>query len=160
METYDKQALLEKVRTGRAAFDALLGQFPTDGLLTAYPPDGWSVKDMMAHIAFWEDYALGRFQDAAAGKSPQADELSNEDLDRINQAILDADPARTLAAVQEDYECVHQELWAALQALPDTADDPWWDLWPQRDLPLNLMGYNTYDHYEEHALDLRRWLAG
>lgn len=159
MENTDRVSLLAAIQAGRAAFDTLLGQFAADELETAYPPDGWSVKDMMAHIAYWENYALGRLQEAADGSTPQLlGELTDEALDRINQAVLDAGPAQPLAAVQADYARVYQELWTMLQTLPDATDDPWWDLWPGPDAPLNLIRYNTTDHYEEHASDLRRWL--
>lgn len=158
MESYNKAALLEKVRASRADFEALLGQFPRDGLESAYPPDGWSVKDMMAHIAHWDAHALVRFQAAAAGVKPEPDTLTDADLDRINQELLDAGPTRPLHTVQASYAQVYQDLWAALQAMPTSATDPWWDLWTG-DAPLDLIGYCTYQHYADHANDLRRWLA-
>lgn len=160
MEPIDKKTLLENVRAGREAFDALLDQFSADGLEIAYPPDGWSVKDMMAHMTFWEQYALDRLQEAANGQTPQLlGDVTDEDLNRINQGILDNGPNQALDDVQAAYARTHQELVVLLDALPEASDALWWDLWPSRQVPLNVIGYNTTDHYEEHAADLRRWLA-
>lgn len=158
MEAYDKLALLEKIQAGRAGFDALLARFPADGLESSYPPVGWSVKDMLGHITYWENITRQYFHTAANGVRPGVPNLTNDDLDRINGEVLRVNQKRPLAEMQADYTQVYQELWPLLAAMPEDEVDPWWNLWPHSTTPLDWIGYTTYGHYEEHAADLRRWL--
>lgn len=153
-----KGTTLQRVRAGRATLEALLARFSEAQRVESHPPDGWSVQDVLAHIAFWENYVLQRLQEAARGEAPQLyGELAEDELNRINQRALEAGRARPLDEVQDAFQRVFRDLWAALQALPEEPGDEWLALWPDPDLPWQIIASNTFDHYEEHMADLRAW---
>jgi hypothetical protein len=155
-----KQDWLARIRAGRAELEAALARFDDARLADPFPPDGWSVKDVMAHIAFWEGYARARLHEASQGQAPQLlGDITQADVDRINQGALDAGRQQFLVAVQDDFRRAHAGLLAEIAAIPEDPDDPWWTLWPDRELPWLIIQYNTTDHYAEHLADVRRWLA-
>lgn len=153
--------ILERARASRQQFEAILARFDDDQMAIAHDPDGWSVKDMLAHITYWESFALTRLQQATHGRTPELfGHADDEQIDAVNQAALEAGRAKPLDQVKAEFAQVHADLLAAIEAIPAAEDDPWWSLWPEPHTPKRLIFYNTYDHYDEHLADLRTWLPG
>lgn len=158
-ENMDKPTMLKLVHEGWQAFQEVLARFDDAQMVQAYPPDGWSVQDMMAHISYWETYAWQRLQEADRGEKPEfGGVFDDERLNRLNQEVLDAGRTRSLSDVKAEFERVHQGLVTELERLPEDPDDPWWALWPKPEVPWQVIVYNTADHYAEHLVDLRKWL--
>jgi uncharacterized damage-inducible protein DinB len=107
--TADRQAL-EDVISGRS-----------DEELTQSGPEGWSVKDHLAHIAAWERSGLallkGGNRPAAVGVSEELWASDNDDL--INEAVRQQDADRSLADVLAEFRRVRAEMIAAVTALTD-----------------------------------------
>ena len=155
----DKSTMLRLTRDGWAELSAFLAQCGEAQLKAAHPPDGWSIQDMLAHIAFWENYALLRLREAGRGEKPRLHgNITEADLNRINQEVLTAGRQQTLAEVRANSQRIHQELWVELEALPEAQNSAWWSLWPDAEAPCRLIQYNTSDHYAEHLADARKWL--
>ncbi len=158
-DTLSLESIRQQVRAGRAPLDALLAPLTEGQITTAHPPDGWSIKDVMAHIAFWEDYACQRLSEATRGEKPQLlGDIDEAELNRINQEALEAGRAQTMDAVRAAFDRAHRDLLAAVDAVPDDEADPWWGLWPSPVMPRRVIVYNTFDHYAEHLADIQRWL--
>jgi uncharacterized damage-inducible protein DinB len=107
--TADRQAL-EDVINGRSEAE-----------LTRPGPEGWSVKDHLAHIAAWERSGLallaGENRAAAVGIS---DELFNEgEDDAVNEAVRQCDADRSLEDVRAELRRVRAETIAAISVLTD-----------------------------------------
>lgn len=156
---HDKPTLLRRMNETREQLIVFLAKFDADQMIEVHPPDGWSIKDAMAHITFWEKYALERYQEVARGEKPQLfGDITQDDVDRINQQALEAGRALSLKEVQTAFDRVYQELWAVVQTIPENPDDAWWGLWPTPELPWQLIAYNTFEHYPEHMESIRRWV--
>lgn len=155
----DTQPLLQEIRERRGALEALIAQFTTQQTDNPHPPDGWSVKDVMAHVAFWENYAAQRLQEAARGETPKMlGDVDEARLNQINADALQAGRAQSLEQVQADFARVHRELIDAIQTVPQDPNAVWWALWPDAETPRNLIEWNTTGHYDEHGADLQKWL--
>ena len=78
-------SVIEPIEKGRQQLDALVERLGPNGL-TIRGPDGWAVKDHLAHIAAWEQSLIGlldgRNRLAAMGV-PGA----REGTDAINAAV-------------------------------------------------------------------------
>ena len=161
-----KVALLERMREGRAVWDALIGQVPENVLTESLLPAGWSVKDLIAHVAAYERWTAAQINAANEGRTPTDMELygvaemppdpEGWDLDRQNAAIYahyrDMPPAdvRAIAARASD------DLIAAVEAVPD--DDfqrPNAQEWLGGTTLLALVPGQSYAHYEMHVDDLK-----
>ena len=159
LDPINKAEMLRQVRKGRAEFEALLAQFNEAQMRLSFPPDGWSVKDVMAHIAYWENYVLERFREASRGEKPRLlGVIAPAELDRINQEALEAGRARILAEVKDEFRRAHRELWTELEEMPENRKGSWWALWPNSDRPWTLIMNNTWEHYEEHSIPVREWV--
>lgn len=99
------------------------------------PDDGWSVKDILGHIAYWEEDCLRIMQ----GGAPVPD----EEVDRINAEYVAARRDRPTAQIRADLERTHQRLAdelhnvTPLQLAEGTAPGGW-------------LAIATWEHYDEH----------
>lgn len=156
---FDKAAMLPMIKASWTALTATIAQFDPTTLETPRSTAGWSIKDLMAHITFWEGYALRLFTEVNRGERAQIlGEITEDDLNQINAKALAEGRAKALADVQTAFEAVHHDLMTMLKALPDEFEEAWWSLWPSKAFPHNLIVWNTYDHYDEHHHDLQQWL--
>ena len=143
------RVILQRVRQGRAQLDAILMQVDDAHMDSEVTEGGWAVRDVMAHITYWEGWALARFQEAARGEA----------VDQINAEAQAAGRQLSFAQVRAEYAAVHQGLLEAIDAMPEDPADPWWALWPEWEPAWVTIGNNTWGHYDEHLPDLRHWQA-
>src|SRR5436853_6496204 len=57
----------------------------------------WSVKDVLAHIAFWERYAANIIRDAMRGAAPAL--VADDETERNNASVVAQYYQRSLASV-------------------------------------------------------------
>jgi hypothetical protein len=125
--------------------------------LTAPGADGWSVKDLLAHISAWERVLLisdlqgGTFAEAAG--MDEATSAATEHMTAetgLNDYFYQRDKELPLSEVLANLRETHQHITAALEQLDDAdlqrAHDP--DD-PASHLVDNIVG-DTYAHYREH----------
>jgi hypothetical protein len=129
-------------RRWQAWVDAVAG-IPDERL--AEPMTGhWTGKDLLGHVAFWEEWVIGECRRILAGEPN-----SEEDLDPLNQAQVD-DHKQASAAEQKQYrDEAHAQLMAFLARIPE--DTP---VFPRL---VKALEWETYKHYDEHAAEVRAW---
>jgi len=138
-----------------------------DGLsqsqLVEADPEGWSIKDHLAHITAWDRVPAaimrGDRQHVAFGLDEGAYERIDS-VDQLNAIIYERHRDRALADVQADMQQAHADLVSAVEklsdadldrAIADFGSDPD-DTRPLRD---KIEG-DSYGHYVEHAGWLRQ----
>ena len=125
-------------------------------------PEGWSVKDHLAHIMVWDSVPTtilrGRAQHRAFGLDQDAYDRIDS-VDQLNAYIYDKHKDRPLAEVSTGLSEVHAELVAAIERLTDAdLDRPIGSFGPDSDdnRPLrDKIEGDSYGHYAEHT----GWLA-
>ena len=154
-----KTDLMDRVHRGWSALEDAIGRASETQLTTPGGPDGWSVKDHLAHVAAWEQVILAILagQSPAAGIGIDPTIYETRGVDGVNAAIYERHRGRPLPDVLADLRQTHERVLAALAPLTD--DDlrrPYTDFQPddpaaRRDPILNSIAGNTYGHYEEHV---------
>lgn len=98
----------------------------------------WSGKDVMGHITFWERHMLDGIKTAEAGQEP--DEI--EDFETANLIAAKEMSSLSLDEIRARFNDTHDALMQALETTPllTTRDD---------------IAGTTFDHYAEHAADIR-----
>jgi uncharacterized damage-inducible protein DinB len=129
--------------------------------LTIVGPDGWSVKDHLAHLSTWEESLMalleGRDRDAAVGFVGAEAESTGHDVDAINAAIQRRAKDRSAADVLEAFHATHRRCVAAIEALSDEDLTRPYSYFQPNEGPYNTnpviswIAGNTYEHYDEHA---------
>jgi len=108
--------------------------------------DGWSMKDVLWHIAHWWSDLAGMLEEVIAGgafvEPPEDDEATNTE----NAQVLEASRQMPLDDVERGVKAARERLLAAWSAVPeiDEALERWF-VW------------ETIEHYDEHLEDARRF---
>lgn len=139
-------ARLEKAWTALGASYAGL----TDAEMTTPGVAGdWSVKDMLAHVATWEEEGLKYLPLIIAGGRPPR-YASYGGIDAFNARMTEATRHLSLAEVQRRLEETHRQLIAYLQLVPE-------EQLATETRFRHRLRLDTYSHYPLHADMIRAW---
>lgn len=84
----NRSDLLRLIQTTRAELLSTIDAVPPDRREEPLP-SGLSVKDLLAHVAFWERYLLDRLEAAAAGRDVASLPYDiDAEVDAINARVL------------------------------------------------------------------------
>jgi hypothetical protein len=173
-----KAALLRAMESGRAEWDTLLSQIDAQALEEPGVEGVWSIKQIVAHIAGYEQYAAALLIDQLdpdVGAEAALDAFYQRQLDLYRQErpdfpahLSDTDEDQTNAlvvAVYDRYSAsevlerereAYQRLVAATRAMSDTQSTK-----PSRvggRTLLEILPNQSYAHYRMHLPAIRRWL--
>ena len=114
-----------------------------------YTVEGWSVKDMMAHIAAWSNVAAGVLRDISAGTwsgHHVSDELGA--TDRLNAEWFERDRELDVDTVRSEWHTSRASLLQSFGAPVEITPDA--DEWFEESGP---------SHYADHLADLEGWVG-
>ena len=138
--------IFDKIEVGYNEIIRLYRSVPVTAVLEESLPNGWSVKDVLAHIAAWE-WRCASLLDAS--HNTKALLKAQPDVDALNREIYEARKEWGWEEVEYDFRAAHQTLLEAIRQLPPRQLD---DEFVQR-----TIADETWEHYDEHLGDLRRW---
>lgn len=157
-ETENKQELLANIQRERAALDDLLTPLDDHAMLAPARNDGWTAKDILAHLTAWEQRLLRwteRWRETGDPGRPEVG-VTWAGFDSLNERDHVAAKEKSVADVRgvasESFVAVARKVEAMsddeLAVSPETADGPSWS-W--------IIGANTYRHYREHRAEMEAW---
>lgn len=116
--------------------------------------DGWTVKDHLAHLAYWEQWLLRYHLNGEPAHSileVDAEEITEFQVDQINELVRQRSRSRPLDEVLHDLHEIHAQVVTTLTALPfDKLLQPRYADEPDKGPTLQWVIGNTYEHYQEH----------
>lgn len=141
----DKDALLQHYRETRAEMLAAIAGL-SDEQMSERTLDGWSVKDHLAHLAFWDDLRAAEVERISAGHA-SVWRISGAQDEAINAMVHEARRELSLEQVLWEFATSRQRLLDAITAA--TA----------RGLDASLYGEAGLHsgHEAEHTGWIRRW---
>ena len=144
---HDRVSVGDLMRAEHARLETLLAGISDDRFAQPGQFGAWSVKDMLAHITFWEQRLIA-YINGAKESLIQPGEEEQVAIDRINAEVLAANRDRPLAEVRADFERSYQQTLALVDSLSaeDLADEEMYGL---------VVG-DTFEHYREHSEMLER----
>jgi uncharacterized damage-inducible protein DinB len=157
-----KAELMERIRRERGALERVLNGLSDDDY-AALGPDGWSVKDHLAHLAAWErkQLALMRGRPPHEGLGVDEETYRSDDVDRVNAQVHERNRDLALPEVLDALRSAFDEMVSALEGMseadlqrPNNPNDPE----DTRDLLEGVTG-NTYEHDMEHRAWIEALLA-
>jgi uncharacterized damage-inducible protein DinB len=141
----DRGTLLQAYRQSRetllAAIDGL-----SDEQMTAPSIDGWSAKDHLAHIAFWDDIRAGEVTRISAGFE-SAWRMRPEQDEALNEITYDERRNLSLEQVRWELDMSRQRLLDAIESATERGLDP--SLYGEAGL--------VSGHEAQHAGWIARW---
>jgi hypothetical protein len=147
---------IERVRSARERWDAAVARVPAERMEEPGVAGTWSVKDIMAHITWFEREMIGLVE-AKAFVGSDLWQLTPHDR---NNEIHELNRNRSLAEIQMEGKLVFGVLVNALGKLSDNdlADTKNFPGMPPDWVPEDIFAQNTFEHYDAHAEGLTRWL--
>ena len=110
----------------------------------------WSIRDVLAHVATWEEEALKALPVILdGGRLPRYSNLYGG-IDAFNAQAQERKQGLTLEQVLEEMEETHQRLLSFLDGVADGA-------FARENRFLKRLRQDTYGHYREHAGQIRVW---
>jgi hypothetical protein len=109
----------------------------------------WSVRDIIAHVTWWEEEALEHLPVVLAGRRPPRYSVTHGGIDAFNAKMTEQRKYWSLAQVLERQDEVHRRLVAYVERAPD---DPATETRFRRRLRLD-----TYGHYPKHTRAILTW---
>jgi hypothetical protein len=150
-----KTQLLDMIQRDRAQWQSLLEGIPEAWMTEPGVEGEWSIKDIIAHIAWGERESLGVAQAHAVIGS----ELWRLSEDERNAAVFEQNRSRELDDVLADSGRIFRLYLAAVAALSeeDLNDPSRFAEMPEGWRPWRIL----YDpgHYQGHADSIRAWLS-
>ncbi|HEU5430372.1 MAG TPA: hypothetical protein VFU81_01845, partial [Thermomicrobiales bacterium] len=103
---------LDRIETAWRRWLETLGRVPNERAAEAGVTEAWSVKDLIGHVAFWDEYAIVRGQEWLADKPH-----GNVDWQQMNVADATAGADLALPEQRLRMETNHAALLAYLEEL-------------------------------------------
>jgi hypothetical protein len=127
-------------------FEAAVKSVPLDRMGDRLGEDGWTRKQMLAHVDAWHELAFKRLNDFALTGARQ--ELRDE-VDAVNARVARAAEGRTAGEIATNTEASYRRLRRLVENLADK------QLLAHSGWPAELIAGDTYEHYAEHLADLQ-----
>ena len=155
-----KTKLVETLRSKRAEWDALLAQVPPNEMTEPGVAGEWSVKDIIAHLTYYERWIADRLHERLRGETyvpTELDMMGEARNDMLYLQIRD----RLIADVLADSRHVFARLLSGLEAHSEEflIEPQQFEGAPVPVTIWKLLRGDVYEHYSQHAPSIRNWLA-
>lgn len=154
-EKLSKVDLLKAIHTEHINLETLLYTLTDEQMIQPGAEGEWSVKDVVTHLAFWEQLVADELREVAAGKTPVA--IPAAVIHSLNEQAYQDNRDRTTAEVRGDLQRSMREILNGVATLrEDTLEDDctWTDEGSIAQHVANEMG-----HWHDHMVNIRKWLG-
>ena len=153
----DKREFIDRVKAERELWDELLSRVPDDLIQEPGVEGDWSVKDILAHVMWYEREMIGVLKARALVGS----DFWALPLDDRNDAVHGEVSGMSLDEVRAEAARVFPSLVEQLELLPEEAfsDASHFEGMPAEWAPSDVIGSNTFRHYPDHTESIRRLIG-
>ena len=150
-----KIELLDLIQATHADLLNLLGSLNEGQLTRAYVEGYWTVKDVVAHLAFWEQTVADELKLFASGAPPPP--IPSERIQAINEENFQRNRLKPMAEIRADLDRSMRAMIDSVSALSEEAlagPCTWADGGPVGNNPAEEM-----EHWQNHMAAIQEWLA-
>jgi hypothetical protein len=145
-----KQQLLKKLEKAWTGFQEAYAGLTDAQLLQPGVTGDWSVRDLVAHVSWWEAEALKHLPEILSGKRPPRYSVLYGGIDSFNALMREQKRALSLSEVRKEAAETHQRLVEYVNSVPE--EQIILEKRFQRRLRLD-----TYGHFPIHTEAIRLW---
>jgi hypothetical protein len=153
-----KEGLINNINATHAQLEKKYASLTPQQMVWQGSMDDWSVKDILAHLADWEQRFISWYRAGVAGEFPEtpAPGMTWRDLARLNQQGYELHKDETLEQVLEQYEKSFQEITALIEAMTEEEIfEPGVYAWTGKSALLPWIDANTASHYRWAERNIR-----
>ena len=124
--------------------------------MTTSPAVGhWTIKDLLAHVAAWDEESLRGIRELLRGERPR---FLDTDWDQWNAQEVEKRRALSLQAVLEELEGSHREFLEFLRGLEEAEwERPREQRWKRYKVTVAWIVGGVIGHDREHAEHIQAW---
>ena len=142
--------MLERLERARTDFEASYAGLSNEELMIPNVTGKWSVRDIIAHITWWDEEALKHLPAILEGGRPERYSDKYGGIDDFNAIMTVKRSHLSLAEVLQQHDEVHARLVAYVRAAPA-------DLFASETRFRRRLRLDTFGHYPGHAAAIRKW---
>jgi hypothetical protein len=146
--THDQ--LLQRVHAAWIDFEDSYAGLSDDGLMIHGVTGQWSVRDIIAHVTWWEEEALKSLPVIRAGRRWPRYSVAYGGVDAFNAMMTEQRRRLSLAEVKRQHDDVHAMLIDYIRAAPA-------ELIRTETRFRRRIRLDAYSHYPVHAAAIRAW---
>ncbi|HET8650464.1 MAG TPA: DinB family protein [Gemmatimonadales bacterium] len=142
--------VLARLQTAWADFEDSYAGLTDDELLIPGVQGNWSVRDIIAHVTWWEEEALKHLPLIKEGGRPPRYSVKYGGIDAFNAQMTEARRGLSLAEVLRQHAAVHDRLLDYVRGAPE-------ELYHRETRFRRRLRLDAWAHYPLHARAIRRW---
>ena len=145
-----KERVIQKLETSWADFQDSFAGLSEQQMKEPGVTGDWSVKDLIAHVSWWEDETLKHLPEILAGVHPQRYSVLYGGIDAFNAMMTEKWRSLPLNVVIDRAKDTHQQLMAFLSGIPG-------EQFASETGFRKRLRQDTYGHYPIHTRAIREW---
>ena len=146
----NRSQLLKRLEKAWEAFKESYAGLSDSELMEPGVTGGWSVRDIIAHVTWWEEEALTHLPLILDGRKPPRYSVTYGGIDAFNAQMTERKRRLSLSEVLRQQDDTHRRLIDFIQSAPE-------DQLIRETRFRHRLRLDTYSHYPEHAEAIRKW---
>jgi DinB superfamily len=146
----DRQKLLKQLDRAWTVFKESYAGLSDSQLTDAGVTGKWSVKDIIAHVTWWEEETLKHLPLIVEGGRPPRYSVKYGGIDAFNALMTEQKRNLSLSDVLRQQDETHHRLIVYLQSLPE-------EYFVTETRVRRRLRLDTYNHYPKHAKAIKAW---
>jgi hypothetical protein len=146
------EQVLQRLDKAWTAFEESYAGLPDSQLMIPGVTGKWSVRDIIAHVTWWEEEALKHLPLIREGGRPARYSVTYGGIDAFNALMTETRRPLSLAEVLRQHEEVHRVLIDYVRAVPE-------ELFTRETRFRRRLRLDTFGHYPIHTKAIREWRA-
>ena len=142
--------VLDRLDTAWKDFEDSYAGLDESRLLEPGVTGRWSVRDIIAHVTWWEEEALKHLPLVREGGRPTRYSVKYGGIDAFNALMTEQRKGLSLDEVLRQHDEVHARLLDYVRAAPE-------ELFARETRFRRRLRLDTFAHYPIHARAIRRW---
>jgi hypothetical protein len=154
----DKAQILARMAESRRAFQSALNRAGPTLLEKPGTWGEWTLKDLLAHVTYWQTSAIDRLQKVAAGRVDEIRLFDGDDtINQINENVYRANRDRPLADMFDAFHSTYLSFRTSVKSLPaEVYREP---LTEGVFSAARTVYADGYGHDEEHVADIEKAIS-
>lgn len=145
-----KKRVLERLENAWTTLEASYAGLDDRRMIEPGVTGEWSVKDILAHVAAWQDEALKYLPVIAEGKRPPRYSVMYGGIHAFNERVTVEKKGLSLEKVLNQLHATHRRVVEMVSATPESLLDT-------ESRYVRRLRADTYGHYTKHAKAIQLW---
>ena len=146
----DRSQLLKRLDKAWVDFKESYAGLSDSELMEAGVAGAWSVRDLIAHVIWWEEEALTHLPLILDGGKPPRYSVKYGGIDAFNAQMTEQKRNLSLSEVLRQQDDTHRRLIDYIRRAPE-------DQFIRETRFRRRLRLDTYSHYPKHAKAIRKW---